>query len=126
MKAGPYILNVGLLLLVFYLIFGLAGVETFGDFFRFHCVNPNDPTAPIEEDTCAAPRPQFGGPGNVSLPTLPDWMGGRTCPPNYECQFTNSNPSHNGTSFDTFRASPTSFFVCRFDSLTLFVQLAPF
>lgn len=99
MKAGPYILNVGLLLLVFYLIFGLAGVETFGDFFRFHCVDPNFPEV-IEEDTCSAVR-------NETLPQLAEWMGGRVCPSNMACEFTNSNPSHNGTSFDTFRASPS-------------------
>jgi voltage-gated sodium channel len=39
-RSLPYIFHVGILLAIFYLVFGLVGVELFGGYLHQRCVDP--------------------------------------------------------------------------------------
>jgi hypothetical protein len=95
LSALPSLLNVLVLLLVFFLLFGLTGVEMFGGAFRRHCAtnitgNPLDEIVDVDQ-TCRV----------VSAPA---WQGGYYC--NVDageiCIRTTINPNVGTTTFDNF------------------------
>jgi len=96
-KSLPFLLNVIILMLVFYFVFGITGVEMFGGAFRRHCFS-NATNEVIDYEAVCRLNP------------APSWQGGKYCEADQYCDRTDINPNVNVTGFDTFPQAALTLF----------------
>ena len=92
----PYIVCVGILIIIFFLFFSLFGLVLFNGELRYHCID--DSTGEFDAYvTC--------NPNGESI------LGGYDCPSNQTCKRTDENPLYGFINFDNFGYALLSVFI---------------
>jgi hypothetical protein len=100
-RSIPYLFNVILLMLLFFILFGLTGVELWGGALQRHCFD-NSTGTPVfisVEDACR-------------VNDAPSWLGGYYCDVDKQqvCGRSGQNPNQGMTHFDNFGAACLALF----------------
>ena len=92
----PYIVCVGLLIIIFFLFFSLLGVVIFNGSLRYHCID--DITGEFDSYVTCNPHGE-------------SFLGGYECPSNQSCKRTNENPLYGFINFDNIGYGLLSVFI---------------